>query len=85
MDGMDLSSIPFFTEFSNIKSNFVHLIAMLDSSDVPTVNLLSLLSAHSYLSPKVTNSSKKLLGFKIRAKSNVHKISDKIYHQGLRY
>ena len=47
MDGMDLSSIPFFTEFSNIKSNFVHLIAMLDSSDVPTVNLLSLLSAHN--------------------------------------
>ena len=39
-DGMDLSSIPFFTEFSSIKSNFVHLIAMLDSSDVPKVSRL---------------------------------------------
>ena len=39
VDGMDLSSLPMFTEFSGIKSNFVHLVAMLDTTDVPKVSL----------------------------------------------
>ena len=41
VDGIDLSSLPIFAEFSSIKSNFVHLVAMMDTSDVPTVSLRS--------------------------------------------
>jgi hypothetical protein len=35
VNGIDLSSLPMFTQFSDVKSNFGHLIAVLDTSDAP--------------------------------------------------